>query len=154
MGKHDYDGAADGDEVEYVDLTAEQWTTDLCGCHDDCSIFCYTCLCPSAAYGENMSGLRGAAAVPASSQAWSRACWAPCLTHLLCGGLVACLMQQVVPVPCNPACCVTCLQRRALRRKHKLPGSACGDMCSHALCGPCAMYQDTHYLRARQERGE
>ncbi|KAJ7552289.1 hypothetical protein O6H91_06G048700 [Diphasiastrum complanatum] len=84
-------------------------------------------------------------------------CWLPCVafgqiaqkvdddkSSCFVNGLIY-VAAMAVGVPC----CYSCLYRRKMRAKFKLPEEPCNDFCTHWFCGGCALCQEYRELQSR-----
>ncbi|KAK4586020.1 hypothetical protein RGQ29_023268 [Quercus rubra] len=103
-----------------------QWSTSLCGCGEEGSTCCITCLLPCITFGQ-------IAEILDEGQS-------SCATQ-------GCLYGVLMSWECQ--CLLSCAYREKLRSKFGLPEQPCGDYCVHCCCGPCALCQEHAELRHR-----
>ncbi|XP_062212928.1 cell number regulator 10-like [Phragmites australis] len=107
--------------------TANQWSTGLFDCFDDCGLCCMTWCCPCITFGRVAEIVdRGA-----SSCGTSGALYSMLLYFTGCHWIYS------------------CTYRAKMRAEFNLPESPCCDCCVHFCCEPCALCQQYRELKAR-----
>eukprot|EP00656_Telonema_subtile_P033956 TRINITY_DN38102_c0_g1_i1.p1 TRINITY_DN38102_c0_g1~~TRINITY_DN38102_c0_g1_i1.p1 ORF type:complete len:254 (-),score=22.49 TRINITY_DN38102_c0_g1_i1:266-1027(-) len=88
---------------------ANQWSSGLCSCFDDCGSCCYACFCPSCAVASAGSRYDG------SNCCFNCLVKNPCVTHSIIRegkyNIDGTCLQDI----CLPFCCYTCSAARMLR---------------------------------------
>lgn len=104
-----------------------QWTTGLCGMGEDPTNCVVTFFLPCITFGQ--------------------------IAEVIDQGTTSCLVAGAVWVGVllvfGCPCFVSCIWRTKLRAKYNLPQDGLGDLCTHCLCGPCALCQEYRELNNR-----
>ncbi|KAG9005288.1 hypothetical protein FRB93_009842 [Tulasnella sp. JGI-2019a] len=117
-----------------------EWSFGLCGCCGDAGACCLSCWCPCMQYSINRSRLsyleKNGRPNPSHGEACTGDCWAyGCLAGWLGLGWVLQIGS-----------------RSEVRRRYKIVGGPCGDLCTACCCTPCALTQESREIQLEENR--